>query len=240
MPTIRTPILRAFVPFRTLFAGPVVRNMWHTSDNRPPGTIHAAMQSLYQRRRHKPCQCPVYWSAGYNGCPVSAHVPLCHVDALGWNTIGMSALGNGGFTGVFGWQDGCILIRHEHINRLPHVWRDREWFRVSAYHLGAYKGACSLSCRGNRPVKPTGLLQRAVMPNCPKCRYSFQVPDDDSPEEHGCYRCGYGTEPEPDEPEGPQCIYCGEPITWPLDDNEPYCSALCACYAMQDNEDDRP
>lgn len=78
------------------------------------------------------------------------------------------------------------------------------------------------------------------MPKCPKCRYVFQVPDGDSPEEHGCYRCGYGTEPEP-EPEGPTCVYCGEPIN-PLfaDENDNYCSSLCACYADKDNEEDRP
>ena len=46
----------------------------------------------------------------------------------------------------------------------------------------------------------------------------------------------------PDEPiaeyEGPACIYCGEPIA-ELDNNEPYCSALCACYADLDNREDR-
>lgn len=47
-----------------------------------------------------------------------------------------------------------------------------------------------------------------------------------------------GLAPDLDEPEGPRCIYCGELIPW-LDNNEPYCSALCACYAMRDNEDDR-
>lgn len=38
--------------------------------------------------------------------------------------------------------------------------------------------------------------------------------------------------------EGPSCIYCGEPCAH-LDDSEPYCSALCACYAERDNREDR-
>lgn len=41
-----------------------------------------------------------------------------------------------------------------------------------------------------------------------------------------------------DEPDGPTCIYCSGPIAI-LDDNEPYCSALCAAYADMDNNEDR-
>lgn len=37
---------------------------------------------------------------------------------------------------------------------------------------------------------------------------------------------------------GPTCIYCSGPIH-ELDNNEPYCSALCACYADRDNQEDR-
>ncbi len=43
----------------------------------------------------------------------------------------------------------------------------------------------------------------------------------------------------PDEPlDDPTCIYCGAVIDY-LDNNEPYCSALCACYADFDNREDR-
>ena len=37
--------------------------------------------------------------------------------------------------------------------------------------------------------------------------------------------------------DGPVCIYCGDP-TPVLDDYEPYCSALCACYASLDSMED--
>ncbi len=38
--------------------------------------------------------------------------------------------------------------------------------------------------------------------------------------------------------DGPTCIYCGEPCAV-LDNHEPFCSALCACYADIDNMEDR-
>lgn len=43
---------------------------------------------------------------------------------------------------------------------------------------------------------------------------------------------------QPWEYDGPVCAYCGEPA--PDDSNDtPYCSALCACYADRDNQEDR-
>ena len=47
-----------------------------------------------------------------------------------------------------------------------------------------------------------------------------------------------GLSPDDDAPIDPTCIYCGATIDY-LDNHEPYCSALCACYADLDNREDR-
>lgn len=38
------------------------------------------------------------------------------------------------------------------------------------------------------------------MAQCPSCKKYFQVPEDEKPEDHGCFHCGFGTEPETDYP----------------------------------------
>lgn len=64
-------------------------------------------------------------------------------------------------------------------------------------------------------------------------RYDYRDPATDP-----AYCDGLAPDEPVDEPDGPTCTYCSAPIPW-LDNNEPYCSALCACYAARDNQEDR-
>ncbi len=85
-------------------------------------------------------------------------------------------------------------------------------------------------CDGLAPDEPIADDADATMhsqPHCVEC--GCDLHDNVCPE--GC------AQPLA-EYDGPACIYCGEPIDG-LDDNEPFCSALCACYADLDNREDR-